>query len=309
MPVLIVGSLAYDSVSSPAGSVEDALGGSATYGGLACQFHLQRFGMPSAGLVGVVGEDFAPEDRAVLEEAGLDLQGLETASGSTFRWGGSYEGSMGEAMTHATHLNVFEHFQPSVPTAWNTPVVTFCANLHPLLQASVMDQCQASRVTMLDSMNLWIDIARPELMIAMKRADLVIINDGEVRMLTDDQNIVRAMHTLAEQTKTETLVVKRGEHGVLALHQGSFVALPAYPIASVVDPTGCGDSFAGTLAAHLASREGPVSLSELKRALAAATVTASFTLMSFGTASLRTLNEAVFNERMSLYRGMIAFED
>lgn len=305
MTVLLVGSLAYDSVSSPAGSVDQALGGSATYGGLACQFHLHRLNGAQASIVGVVGTDFTDDDRALLSGAGLDLSGLETAEGHTFRWEGSYQGSMAEAETLATHLNVFEHFSPKVPSDLLEPSVLFCANLHPALQHSVMEQTSPTRLTMLDSMNLWISIARDPLMDVMEMADLVIINDGEARMLSGNDNLVEAMHHLAKITQTQTLVVKRGEHGVLALHGGAFIALPAYPTARLVDPTGCGDTFAGTLAAHLAQHEGPISTDELRQGLMMANVTASFTLESFGTEALRNLDTTAFDERFMVYRSML----
>lgn len=306
MAVLIVGSLAYDSIETPAGAVTNALGGSATYGGLACQFHLRRLGMDTpAAIVGVVGEDFADTDREVLQRAGLDLIGLETVPGSTFRWEGGYAGSMGEAETKATHLNVFEHFQPRVPASIAEPKVLFCANLHPALQHQVMDQTNAEGITMLDSMNLWITIARDELLSAMERADLVIINDGEARMLTDDDHLPRAMMALAEMTSTSTLVVKRGEHGVLALHEGSWLALPAFPAIELVDPTGCGDSFAGTLAAHVAVNGGHLTPSVLATALEAANVTASFTLESFGTGGIVALSEEAYEARLAAYRAMM----
>ena len=305
MSVLIVGSLAYDSVSSPAGSVEAALGGSATYGGLSCQFHLQRLGLAPATLVGVVGTDFADEDRAVLANSGMDLSGLEVAEGATFRWEGSYHGAMAEAETLATHLNVFEHFQPQVPEHAKQPTVLFCANLHPAIQRNVMEQVDTARLAMLDSMNLWITIARDELMDVMRMADLVIINDGEVRMLANDENVVTAMHALAEETNTNTLVVKRGEHGVLALHEGEFLALPAFPTANLVDPTGCGDTFAGTLAACLAASDGPLGMDELRDALMMANVSASFTLESFGTQALSSLTSSAFDARMDAYRRML----
>ena len=164
MSVLIVGSIAYDSVASPEGSVERALGGSATYGGLSCRFLQQHMTGRETGLVGVVGNDFADEDRKILADAGLDLEGLETAEGETFRWEGAYHGAMAEAETKATYLNVFEHFQPSVPETWQQPNVVFCANLHPALQNSVLEQTTAGRMTMLDSMNLWITSAKPALL-------------------------------------------------------------------------------------------------------------------------------------------------
>ena len=305
MSVLIVGSIAYDSVASPEGSVERALGGSATYGGLSCRFLQQHMTGRETGLVGVVGNDFADEDRKILADAGLDLEGLETAEGETFRWEGAYHGAMAEAETKATYLNVFEHFQPSVPETWQQPNVVFCANLHPALQNSVLEQTTAGRMTMLDSMNLWITIAKPALLEVMQAVDLIIINDGEARMLSGDENLVRAMHALAEDTNTRTLIVKRGEHGVLALHDGALLALPAVPTADVVDPTGCGDTFAGALAAHLASGSGPLSLDELRTGLMMATVMASFTLEAFGTTALRSLDGSSFDQRMADYRSML----
>ena len=305
MSVLIVGSIAYDSVASPEGSVERALGGSATYGGLSCRFLQQHMTGRETGLVGVVGNDFADEDRQILADAGLDLEGLETAEGETFRWEGAYHGAMAEAETKATYLNVFEHFQPSVPETWQQPNVVFCANLHPALQNSVLEQTTAGRMTMLDSMNLWITIAKPALLEVMQAVDLIIINDGEARMLSGDENLVRAMHALAEETNTRTLIVKRGEHGVLALHDGALLALPAVPTANVVDPTGCGDTFAGALAAHLASGSGPLSLDELRTGLMMATVMASFTLEAFGTTALRSLDGSSFDQRMADYRSML----
>lgn len=305
MSVLIVGSIAYDSVASPEGSVERALGGSATYGGLSCRFLQQHLTGRETGLVGVVGNDFADEDRKILADAGLDLEGLETAEGETFRWEGAYHGAMAEAETKATYLNVFEHFQPSVPETWQQPNVVFCANLHPALQNSVLEQTTAGRMTMLDSMNLWITIAKPALLEVMQAVDLIIINDGEARMLSGDENLVRAMHALAEETNTRTLIVKRGEHGVLALHDGALLALPAVPTADVVDPTGCGDTFAGALAAHLASGSGPLSLDELRTGLMMATVMASFTLEAFGTTALRSLEGSSFDQRMADYRSML----
>ena len=188
MSVLIVGSIAYDSVESPAGSVTNALGGSATYSGLSCQFIQRLHDGPNASLVGVVGSDFTTADREILSQSGLELSGLEVAEGETFRWEGAYHGAMAEAETRATHLNVFEHFEPQVPEDAKQPVILFCANLHPAIQRNVMEQTSPARITMLDSMNLWIDIARTELLEVMTAADLVIINDGEARMLTQEDN-------------------------------------------------------------------------------------------------------------------------
>lgn len=303
--VLIVGSLAYDSVTSPAGSVENELGGSATYGGLAAAFHSKISKIGPVGIVGVVGDDFSIKDRQLLEDAELDLSGLETVKGGTFRWSGSYHGSMAEAETHETHLNVFEHFQPNVPQNWKTPTVTFCANLHPSIQSDVLTQAPPSRLSMLDSMNLWIQIALDDLLSVMKKVDLIIINDGEVRMLANDDNLVRAAHKVHSMIESTYLIVKRGEHGVLALHPKGMISIPAYPVSEVIDPTGCGDTFAGSIASYLAKGTGLIGLDELRSSLEVATVTASFTLGSFGTNSLANLTESKFNERLTHFRSII----
>lgn len=305
MDVLIVGSVAYDSVASPLGHVKDALGGSATYAGLACSFHSKRLSLDSVGLVGVVGEDFSEEDRLLLTNNGLDLTGIETAAGETFRWSGSYHGTMAEAQTHETHLNVFEHFEPKVPESHRTPQITFCANLHPALQASVLQQATPRRLSMLDSMNLWIEIAKDSLLDVMRRVDLIIINDGEVRMLAGDENLIRAARKVLSMVDAKTLVVKRGEHGVIAFHGEDIISLPAFPTELVVDPTGCGDTFAGSLAAHLASGEGELSRDELRKALVSATVSASFTLESFGTEALHSMSLEAFNQRLSDFEKML----
>ena len=305
MDVLMVGSIAYDSVSSPAGKVEDALGGSAVYAGIASRFHANYLNLSKIGLVGVVGKDFLESDIAMLESQGLDLSGLEIAEGKTFRWEGSYHGDMGIAETHDTHLNVFGDFNPKVPDSSKEPTVLFCANLVPALQAQVLEQAQGTRLSMLDSMNLWIEIARDDLLSVMKSVDLIIINDGEVKMLADDDNLVRAAKKLISMVGCNSLVIKKGEHGVIAFHQGEMIALPAYPTELVVDPTGCGDSFAGTIAAYLASGSGDVSKDELREALVRATVTASFTLESFGTSGLLSLNNDAFAERLAHFREIV----
>ncbi len=305
MDVLMVGSIAYDSVSSPAGKVEDALGGSAVYAGIASRFHANYLNLSQIGLVGVVGKDFLQSDIAMLESQGLDLSGLEIAEGKTFRWEGSYHGDMGVAETHDTHLNVFGDFNPKVPDSSTKPTVLFCANLVPALQAQVLEQAQGTRLSMLDSMNLWIEIARDDLLSVMKSVDLIIINDGEVKMLAGDDNLVRAAKKLISMVGCNSLVIKKGEHGVIAFHQDDMIALPAYPTELVVDPTGCGDSFAGTIAAYLASGSGDVSKEELREALVRATVTASFTLESFGTTGLLSLNNNAFAERLAHFREIV----
>ena len=302
----MVGSIAYDSVTSPVGNVEDALGGSAVYAGIASRFHGNYLGLEKIGLVGVVGQDFKSTDIAMLESQGLDLTGLEIAEGKTFRWEGSYHGDMGVAQTHDTQLNVFGDFDPKVPSQSTSPKVLFCANLVPMLQAKVLDQAKGTRLSMLDSMNLWIEIAKEDLLSVMKSVDLIIINEGEVRMLTQDDNLIRASKTLIQMVGCQTLVIKKGENGVVAFHGGEIISLPAYPTDKVVDPTGCGDSFAGTIAAFLSSNNGELTRDELREALVRATVTASFTLESFGTSGLLDLTVEMFNTRLNKFEKILS---
>ena len=301
----MVGSIAYDSVTSPVGKVEDALGGSAVYAGIASRFHGNYLGLEKIGLVGVVGQDFKATDIAMLESQGLDLTGLEIAEGNTFRWEGSYHGDMGVAQTHDTQLNVFGDFDPKVPSQSTSPKVLFCANLVPILQSKVLEQATGTRLSMLDSMNLWIEIAKEDLLSVMERVDLIIINDGEVRMLAEDDNLIRASRTLIEMVGCQTLIIKKGEHGVVAFHGGEIISLPAYPTENIVDPTGCGDSFAGTIAAFLASNDGKLTRNELREALVRATVTASFTLESFGTSGLLALDNEMFSSRLNEFEAML----
>ena len=302
----MVGSIAYDSVTSPVGNVEDALGGSAVYAGIASRFHGNYLGLEKIGLVGVVGDDFRSSDIAMLESQGLDLTGLEIAEGKTFRWEGSYHGDMGVAQTHDTQLNVFGDFDPKVPPQSTSPNVLFCANLVPILQSKVLQQAKGTRLSMLDSMNLWIEIAKEDLLSVMKNVDLIIINDGEVRMLAEDDNLIRASRNLIKMVGCQTLIIKKGENGVVAFHGGEIISLPAYPTEKVVDPTGCGDSFAGTIAAFLSSGDGELTRNELRDALVRATVTASFTLESFGTSGLLNLTNEMFNSRLEEFERILS---
>ncbi len=304
MDVVIVGSIAYDSLSTPSGESDDELGGSATYGGFSSSFHSKRLSGGTVALVGVVGDDFLSSDIDKLDKAGLDIRGIETAEGGTFRWKGSYHGDMSQAQTHETHLNVFEHFQPKIPEDYRSPKVLFCANLHPALQMAVIQQSKPTRVSILDSMNLWIDIARDGLLEVIKQVDLVVLNDGEVRMLAGEDNLVRASHKVQKMTNGAILVVKRGEHGVLALHPDGLLSMPAFPVLDIVDPTGCGDTFAGALATLLAQGDGFISKEELAEGLVHATVTASFTLQTFGTNKISNLEITEYETRLAKYRSI-----
>lgn len=304
MDVLIVGSLAYDSLETPAGSVENELGGSATYGGFSAAFHNNKNAGNGVGIVGVIGQDFQSEHLEWYKNARLDISGIEVNQGETFRWKGSYHGSMAEAVTHETHLNVFENFQPKVPQSLSKTKVLMCANLHPSLQSSVISQTEVSRVSLLDSMNLWIDIANEELKDVMKRVDILILNDGEVRMLADEENLIVAGKAVLEMKNGGILVVKKGENGVIAFHPDGMISMPSFPTSKLVDPTGCGDSFAGSMAHYLSQNSGRISREELAESLVHATVTASFTIENFGTERIRKLSAEEYESRLLEYRSI-----
>ena len=304
MDVLIVGSLAYDSLETPAGSVENELGGSASYGGFSAAFHNNKNVGNGVGIVGVVGQDFKSEHLDWYKNAGLDVSGIEVNQGETFRWKGSYHGSMAEAVTHETHLNVFENFQPKVPKSLKKTKVLMCANLHPSLQSSVISQTEVSRVSILDSMNLWIEIAHEELIDVIKQVDILILNDGEVRMLASEENLIHAGKTVLEMKNGGILVVKKGENGVIAFHPEGMISIPSFPTSDLVDPTGCGDSFAGSMAHYLSSKSGIITREELAESLIHATVTASFTIEKFGTERIRKLSAEEYESRLLEYRSI-----
>ena len=302
MDVLIVGSIAYDSLESPEGKSDDELGGSATYSGFSAAFHSQQLGLSRVGIVGVIGSDFLSTDLDLFVDAGLDIDGIEEVEGSTFRWKGSYHGDMATAQTHETKLNVLENFQPKIPTNATEPKVLFCANLHPDVQLSVLNQVKAKRLVALDSMNLWINIARDKLLEVMNKVDLIVLNDEEICMLANDEDLVSAAKKVRNIAGNPIVVFKQGKNGVMALDSEGVFSLPSFPTTSLVDPTGCGDSFAGAMISILSKGEGQVTRNELFESLVHATVTASFTLETFGTKSIRTLEPENYQSRLIDYQ-------
>ena len=321
MDIVIVGSLAYDDLETEVGDVSDSLGGSGTFAGIATAFHASRRSDPGGtlpvGLVCAVGEDFKDEDFDLLRQAGLNLDGVETIEGGrTFRWHGRYEGNMGQAITIETQQNVLDGYEPKVPVAWWSPRVLFLANNHPSIQSHVLDQCEGARFSALDSMNLWINIAFEELSGVLRRVDMAILNDMEVRMIAKDENLIRAGESIrdgsaltggSEEGKGPSiLIIKKGEHGCVAMTDHGLLTLPAFPTSDIVDPTGCGDSFAGTLLTFLSESENlQPSQDELHHALVHATVTASFTLSAFGIDGLIGLDRGEYHARLDAYRRMV----
>ena len=302
MDVLIVGSLAYDSLETPLGSRQDELGGSASYGGFSAAFHNKLNKGNGVSILGVVGKDFKEEHLQWYQDSGIDISAIEVQEGSTFRWKGSYHGNMAEAITHDTQLNVFESFEPKIPQSHFEPKILMCANLLPSIQSKVLDQVKPRRLTVLDSMNLWIEISLEELLEVIKRVELLILNDGEVRMLAGDENLISASKKVLEMKNGGILVVKRGEHGVIAFHPDGMISMPAYPTNNLVDPTGCGDSFAAALCQKLSSGSGELSRDELIESLIHATITASFTIEDFGVQRLRNISEEEYESRYLDYK-------
>ena len=302
MDVLIVGSLAYDSLETPLGSRQDELGGSASYGGFSAAFHNKLNNGNGVSILGVVGKDFKEEHLQWYQDSGIEISAIEVQEGSTFRWTGSYHGNMAEAITHDTQLNVFESFEPKIPQSHFEPKILMCANLLPSIQSKVLDQVKPRRLTVLDSMNLWIEISLEELLEVIKRVELLILNDGEVRMLAGDENLISASKKVLGMKNGGILVVKRGEHGVIAFHPDGMISMPAYPTNNLVDPTGCGDSFAAALCQKLSSGSGELSRDELIESLIHATITASFTIEDFGVQRLRNISEEEYESRYLDYK-------
>lgn len=280
--ILVVGSLAYDTISTPVGKVERTLGGSANYFSLAASLYSK------VRVVGVVGEDYAPQDLELLTSRGVDTKGLQTQKGKTFHWAGQYKDDMNEAITVATDLNVFEHFNPKLPTEYKNSSYVFLANIDPVLQLSVLEQIDRPRLVASDTMNLWINIKNPELRKVLSKVDVLLVNEGEADLLTKKTNAIAAAQEILKMGP-KAVVVKRGEYGFVLLTSEGYFILPAYPVADVVDPTGAGDTFAGAFFGYLAQKNSGFDLASLKRACVEGVLLASFTVQSFGVDRLKRL--------------------
>ena len=278
MTITVVGSIAYDAVETPFGVRERMLGGAATHFALAASL------LEDVRLVGPVGDDFGDADLAVLQTRGSNIDDVErVAGGKTFFWKGKYGWDLNTRETLDTQLNVFEHFAPKLSQASQDCDVLFLANIQPGLQLQVREQCAAARFVALDSMNLWIDIARDELLQIIAKVDCLMLNDEELRQLTGKPNLISAAHEILGWGPT-VVVAKQGEYGSALITEHDFFALPAYPLHQVIDPTGAGDSFAGGFVGFIASQiDGGVSTPVLRNAMAYGTAIASFNVERFGT--------------------------
>jgi sugar/nucleoside kinase (ribokinase family) len=303
MALTVVGSIAFDNVETPFGVRERMLGGSAVHFSLAASIFTK------VRLVGVVGEDFGPAERAVLEGRGIDTSDVEVVpGGKTFFWRGRYDFDLNTAHTLDTQLNVFGDFQPKLSEASRSSEALFLANIQPDLQRQVRAQCPAASFVALDSMNLWIDTARESLVEAIKLADCVLLNDAEVRQLTGEASLTRAARRLREWGP-RMLVAKQGEYGAALFSDGGFFAVPAFPLEEVADPTGAGDTFAGGFVGFLAAHAGRELTDELVRsAMVYGSTLASFNVEEFGTERVARLTYPEIESRFLEFKRMTAFE-
>lgn len=301
--VLIVGSVAFDTVETPAGRVERALGGAAVYSSVAASF------FSPVRLVGVVGDDFPQEHLDFLASRKIDTRGLQVIEGGkTFHWAGSYEGDMNQAQTHATELNVFESFTPQLPDDYKSSEFVFLANIDPELQLHVLDQVKSPKLTACDTMNLWISIKQDALREVLKRVDIVFINDAEIRQLTGIVNLAQAAKAVHE-LGPKYVIVKKGEHGAMMYCNEStcFAAAP-YPLDAVADPTGAGDSFAGGFMGYVAST-GEATEANIRRAVVYGSTMASYNVQDFSLERFKRLSIQEVDERYSEFKRIVFFEE
>jgi sugar/nucleoside kinase (ribokinase family) len=300
MSILVVGSVAFDTVETPFGRADKVLGGSASFFSLAASF------FAPVNLVGVVGDDFGDKELAAFKGRPVDLTGLERASGKTFHWQGKYSFDLNARDTIATDLNVFEFFKPKIPAAYRRSEYVFLGNIDPELQRGVLDQVEKPKLVACDTMNFWISGRLEELKKTLRRVDVLLINDAEARQLSGEWNIVKAARAI-RALGPRTLVIKKGEHGVLMFSDAGSFAAPAYPLESVFDPTGAGDTFAGGFLGYLAHQDS-LDETHLRRAVVMGSTLASFCVEAFSVDRLVTLRREEVDERFRLFRELTRFE-
>src|SRR5499427_1235698 len=307
MSILVVGSVAFDDVTSPSGCVKDVLAGAATYFSLAASYFTK------VRVVAVVGDDFGSDQEKVFHQHGIDIRGIERAKGKTFRWGGTYADNLNEAKTDFTHLNVFESFQPRIPKEYEDSDYLFLANFQPTLQADVRRKMSRVRLVGCDTMNYWINGTPKELAETLKLVDILLINDTEAKMLAHETNLPRAAQKVMA-IGPKALVIKHGEYGAtIFFREGAFgigrhpFRAPSMPIEEVKDPTGAGDSFAGGFMGYIAS-QAELNREVLKRALFYGGVMGSFAVERFGTERLQSLTREEIDERFEIFRELTHLE-
>ncbi len=298
--VLVVGSVALDSVETPFGRADDVLGGSGTF------FSSSASHFAPVQLVGVVGDDYPIEKLAPLAARGVDLAGLEQTTGSSFRWRGRYRHDLNSAETLETHLGVFSNFRPKIPEQFRDAPFVFLANIDPRLQLQVLEQVNKPRLVACDTMNFWIESRRPELVELLGHVDLITLNDGEARQLTEQTNLIKAARWIMDKGP-KFVLIKKGEHGAFMFTRESIFFAPAYPLEDVFDPTGAGDSFAGGFIGYLAST-GDLSERSMRRAVVVGSAMGSFAVEKFSNARLMEITRADIDARVHEFRELVAFD-
>jgi sugar/nucleoside kinase (ribokinase family) len=301
MSLLVVGSVALDTVETPFGRAEDALGGSATFFSAASSL------FSPVQLVGVVGDDYPVDALRFLGDRGVDLAGLEHAPGESFRWSGVYSYDLSSRETLETRLGVFADFAPKIPEAFRDTELVFLGNIDPELQINVLDQVRRPRFVACDTMNLWIDIKRDRLLDLLKRVDLLLVNDGEARQLSGDFNLARAARWIMSQGP-RYLIIKKGEHGAILFTPTSVFFAPGYPLEEVFDPTGAGDAFAGGFMGHLARCGATLDDADMRRAVIYGSVLGSFAVEKFSVERFKDLTMDEVEDRARAFREMTTFD-
>ncbi|MEY2538211.1 MAG: hypothetical protein QOG67_1951 [Verrucomicrobiota bacterium] len=302
MPILVLGSIALDTVKTPVEEHADLLGGSASYAALAASF------FAPVRLVGVVGTDFPESEFEFWKERDIDAEGVQRVEGKTFRWSGEYAWDLNTRETRSVALNVFENFKPALPQSYRQTEFALLANIAPALQSHVLDQMERPRFVVADTMDLWIETTRKDLDALLPRADLLILNDSEAREMTKETSLIKAGRKI-RGFGPRYVAIKKGEHGALLFGENDFFSCGAYPLEDIHDPTGAGDTFAGGVGGYLAANvKGEVSFADLRRAVIYGSVLASFCVEAFSLERLRKLKKKEIEERYQVFRSMSQFE-
>jgi sugar/nucleoside kinase (ribokinase family) len=301
MSVLVVGSIALDTVKTPVEEHSDLLGGSASYAALAASF------FSPVKLVGIVGSDFPESEFDFWKSRKIDSEGVQRVKGKTFRWSGEYAWDLNTRETRSTALNVFEHFKPKLPGSYHKTDFVLLANIAPSLQSHVLDQMDRPRFVAADTMDLWIETARKDLDALLSRVDLLILNDSEAREVTKETSLIKAGRQIRKMGP-RYVAIKKGEHGALLFGDDEFFSCGAYPLEDIHDPTGAGDTFAGGIAGYLAGTVSTVHFTDLRKAMIYGSVLASFCVEAFSMERLRTLSLEEINERYETFKLMSQFE-
>src|SRR3954463_1870262 len=302
MPVLVVGSIALDTVKTPVEEHADLLGGSASYAALAASF------FAPVKLVGIVGTDFPAGEFDFWKSRAIDTEGVQRAEGKTFRWSGEYSWDLNTRETRSVALNVFENFQPNLPESYRQTEFALLANIAPSLQSHVLDEMKKPRFVVADTMDLWIETTRKDLDALLPRADLLILNDSEAREMTKETSLIKAGRKIRE-FGPKYVAIKKGEHGALLFGEDQFFSSGAYPLEDIHDPTGAGDTFAGGFAGYLAAHvQDSVTFEVMRKAVIYGSVLASFCVEAFSLERLRKLSEDDIAERYQMFKMMSQFE-